>query len=80
MLESACRTDRDRNKEFSQRTKTAALGLWEGLSHSASLRSIVIYLKVVSAKTNWWEKNTEYEFKSMSLLPNQKYAFKILLV
>ena len=45
--------------------KTAVLGLWEGLSHSASLRSIVIVLshsaslrsivivlKVVSAKTN----------------------------
>ena len=46
---------------------TAALGLWEGLSHSASLRSIVIVLKShsallrsivivlvdVAAKTNW---------------------------
>ena len=46
------------------------LGLWEGLSHSASLRSIVIVfkshsallrliviiLKVVAAKTNWREK------------------------
>jgi len=54
----------------SQRTRTAALGLWEGLSHSASLRSIVIvlkshsallrsiviFLKVVSAKTNLREK------------------------
>ena len=30
--------------------KTAALGLWEGLSHSASLRSIEIVLKVVGAK------------------------------
>ena len=68
---------RDANKEFralggipSQRMKTAALGLWEGLSHSALLRSIVIVLKshsallrsiiivlkVVAAKTNWWEK------------------------
>ena len=53
--------------------ETAALGLWlwEGLSHSASLRlivivlkshsasmrSIVIVLKVVAAKTNWQEKN-----------------------
>ena len=74
--------------------KTAALGLWEGLSHSASLcsivivlkshsallHSIVIALKVVAAKTNWQGKNMEYEFKSTSLLPNQKYEFKILLV
>ncbi len=37
MLESACRAE------------TAALGLWEGLSHSASLRSIVIVLKCHSA-------------------------------
>ena len=51
--------------------KTAALGLWEGRSHSASLRlilivlkshsaslrSIVIILKVVAAKTNWRGKN-----------------------
>ena len=51
-------------------TRTAALGLWEGLSHSTSLRlividlnshsallrSIVIVLKVVAAKTNWQEK------------------------
>ncbi len=29
--------------------KTAALGLWEGLSHSASLRSIVIVFKSHSA-------------------------------
>ncbi len=50
--------------------KTAALGLWEGLSHSALLRSIVIVLKshsallrlivivlkVVAAKTNWRKK------------------------
>ena len=50
--------------------KTAVLGLWEGLSHSALLhlivivlkshsallRSIVIVLKVVAAKTNWREK------------------------
>ena len=35
--------------------KTAALGLWEGLSHSALLRPIVIVLKVVAAKTNWQE-------------------------
>ena len=74
--------------------KTAALGLWEGLSHSASLRSIVIVLKshsallrsivivlkIVAAKTNWREKNMEYKFKYTSLLPNQKYKFKILLV
>ena len=52
------------------------LGLWEGLSHSAllhsivivlkshsaSLRSIVIVLKIVAAKTNLREKNMEYEF------------------
>ena len=70
--------------------KTAALGLWEGLSHSASLcsvvivlkshsaslRSIVIVLKVVGAKTNWRGKNMEYEFKTTSLLPNQKNEFK----
>ena len=51
-------------------TITAALGLWEGLSHSASLRSIVIVLKshsaslrsivivlkVVAAKTNLRKK------------------------
>ena len=50
--------------------KTAALGLWEGLSHSALLRLIVIVLKshsallrsivivltVVAAKTNWRKK------------------------
>ncbi len=30
-------------------TRTAALGLWEGLSHSALLRSIVIVLKSHSA-------------------------------
>ena len=74
-------------------TRTAALGLWKGLSHSASLRSIivvskshsallrsiVIVLEVVAAKTNW-QKKMEYEFKSTSLLPNQKYEFKILLV
>ena len=81
--------------------KTAALGFWEGLSHSASLRSIIVWdlshsaslrlivivlkshsallrsivivLKVVAAKTNWREKNMEYEFKTTSLLPNQKY-------
>ena len=28
--------------------KTAALGLWEGLSHYTSLRSLVIVLKVLS--------------------------------
>ncbi len=33
----------------SQRTRTAALGLWEGLSHSSLLRSIVIVLKCHSA-------------------------------
>ena len=74
--------------------RSAALGLWEGLSHSASLRSIVIVLKshsaslhliviilkVVAAKTNWRENNMEYEFKTTSLLTNQKYKFKILLV
>ena len=60
--------------------KTAALGLWEGLSHSALLRSIVIVLKFVAAKTNWQEKNMEYEFNATSLLPNQKYKFEILLV
>ncbi len=31
------------------RTRTAALGLWEGLSHSALLCSIVIVLKSHSA-------------------------------
>ncbi len=51
------------------KSRTAALGLWEGLSHSALLRSIVIVLKshsallrsivliilkVVAATTNWW--------------------------
>ena len=70
------------------------LGLWEGLSYSALLRlivivlksnsaklhSIVILLKVVAAKTNCRERNLEYEFKTASLLPNQKYEFKILLV
>ena len=60
--------------------KTAALGLWEGLSHSASLRLIIIVLKVIAAKTNWQEKNMEYEFKTTSLLPNQKCEFKLLLV
>ena len=51
-------TNRDRIKEFralggtlptSQRTRAAALGLWEGLSHSDLLRSIVIVLKSHSA-------------------------------
>ena len=59
--------------------KTAALGLWEGLSHSAllrlivivlkshsaSLRSIVIVLKIVAAKTNW-QGGGKYEFKPTS--------------
>ena len=40
---------------------------------------MVIVLKVVAAKTNWQEKNTEHEFKTTSLLPNQKYEFKIVL-
>ena len=60
--------------------KTAALGLWEGLSHSALLCLIVIVLKVVTAKTNWREINMKYEFRTTSLLLNQKYEFKILLV
>ena len=73
--------------------RSAALGLWEGLSHSALLRSIVIVLnshsallrsivivlKVVAAKSNWWGKNIECEFRSTSLLPNKKYEFKIVL-
>ena len=57
-----------------------ALGLWKSLSHSASLRLIVIVLKVVAAKTNWQKKYVKYKFKSTSLLPNQKYEFKIVLV
>jgi len=60
--------------------KTAALGLWEGLSHSALLRSVVIVLKVVAAKPKWREKHMEYEFKTTSLLPKQKYRFSIVLV
>ena len=62
------------------------LGFGRGLSHSALLRSIVIVLKscsallrlivivlkVVAAETNW-QKNVEYEFKTKSLVPNQKY-------
>ena len=55
--------DRERDREMHKLTtmKTAELGLWEGLSHSASLcsislRLIVIVLKVVAAKTNWREK------------------------
>ncbi len=46
---------RDRNKGFRAfggnppKGRSAALGLWEGLSHSASLRSIVIVLKSHSA-------------------------------
>ena len=73
-------------------TRTAALGLQEGLSHSALLCSIVnvlkshstllflivIVLKVVAVKTNQREK-MEYEFKTTSLLTNRKYEFKILL-
>ena len=65
----------DRNKGFRAlggnppkgKYRSAALGLWEGLSHSATLRSIVIVLKchstllrliviffkVVGAKNNW---------------------------
>ncbi len=34
----------------------------------------------VAAKTNWRGKNMKYEFKTTSLLPNQKYEFKIVLV
>ena len=52
--------------------KTAVLGLWEDLSYSALLHSIVIVLKVVAAKTNWRGKK-EYEIKTTSLVPNQKY-------
>ena len=44
------------HRRRSQLPRTAALGLWEGLSHSALLGSIVSVLKVVAAKTNWWEK------------------------
>ena len=52
MLESeSCQTHRQTEIEM----KTAALGLWEGLSHSALLRWIVNVLKVVAAKTNWRE-------------------------
>ena len=58
--------------------KTAALGLWESLFHSASLRSIVIVLKAVAAKTNLRETNTSFNFTS--LLSNQKYELEILLV
>ncbi len=58
----------DRQTEIrDQKYRSAALGLWEGLSHSATLRSIVIVLKchstllrliviffkVVGAKNNW---------------------------
>ena len=67
MLESACQTDTQTEIE----TRTAALGLLEGLSHSTLLRSIVIVLKsqstllcsivivlkVVAAKTNRRENN-----------------------
>ena len=70
--------------------KTAALGLWEGLSHSPSLRSIVIVLKshsalllsivivlkVVAAKTNWWGGNLEYEFKLLVYCPTQNTSLK----
>ena len=38
-------TERDNNNKY----RSAALGLWEGLSHSALLRSIVIVLKSHSA-------------------------------
>ena len=48
-------------------------------SHSALLRSIVIVLMIVAAKTNWQEKHVKYGFKITSLLPNQKSEFKILL-
>ena len=44
-------TERERETE-----RAAALGLWEGLSHSALLNLIVIVLKVVAAKNNWREK------------------------
>ncbi len=36
-------------------------------------------VKVVAAKTNWGERNVKYEFNITSLLPNQKYKFKIIL-
>jgi hypothetical protein len=74
-----------------QRSKLEAstLGLREGLSHSALLRSIVIVLKVVSAKTIWREKiwNTSLEVRvyrptkstslnSTSLISPPKTSFK----
>ena len=52
--------------------KTAALGLWEGLSHSALLHSVVIVLKVAAAKTNWRGKNMEYEFKKYKFTAQPK--------
>ena len=45
MLESTCHTD----TQTEIKTRTAALRLWEGLSHSASLRLIIIVLKSHSA-------------------------------
>jgi hypothetical protein len=51
----------------------AALGLWEGLSHSALLRLIVIVLKVVAAKTNWREK---IWYTSLKLLVTKNTSLK----
>ena len=42
-------TERDRERDREMQTRTAVLGLWEGLSHSASLRLIVIVLNSHSA-------------------------------
>ena len=70
--------------------KTAALGLWEGLSHSALLRSIVIVLKshfaslcsivivlkVVAAKTNWQEKIKDTSLNLRVYCPTKSTSLK----
>ena len=71
-------------------TRTAALGLWEGLSHSALLRSIVIVLKshsallrlivivlkVVAAKTNWRNKIWNVSLKVLVYCPTKSTSLK----
>ena len=65
MMERERQRDRERDADKGFRAlggfppkelEALALGLWEGLSHSALLCLIVIVLKVVSAKTNWRKK------------------------
>jgi hypothetical protein len=70
--------------------KTAALGLWEGLSHSALLRLLIVWdlshsamlrlivtvLKVVAAKTNLQEKIWKASLKLLVYCPTKSMSLK----